>query len=77
MVRLNLNFSSPIPAGAYALPMTSLDTLSADYRTVTEACGLLDRSDRGKLALAGEDAASFLQGQVSNDVEGLAVGEGC
>ena len=57
--------------------MTSLDTLSADYRTVTEACGLLDRSDRGKLALSGEDAASFLQGQVSNDVEGLAVGDGC
>src|SRR5215469_3959873 len=58
-------------------PVTSLDTLGTDYRTITEACGLLDRSERGKLALTGADAASFLQGQVSNDVEGLAVGGGC
>ncbi len=57
--------------------MTSLDTLAADYRTITEACGLLDRSERGKLALTGAHAASFLQGQVSNDVERLAPGTGC
>jgi folate-binding protein YgfZ len=57
--------------------MTSLDTLATDYRAITEACGLLDRSERGKLALSGADAASFLQGQVSNDVEGLAPGSGC
>jgi folate-binding protein YgfZ len=57
--------------------MASLDTLSTDYRAITEACGLLDRSERGKLALSGADAASFLQGQVSNDVEGLASGAGC
>jgi tRNA-modifying protein YgfZ len=57
--------------------MTSLDTLAADYRAITEACGLVDRSDRGKLALSGADAASFLQGQVSNDVEGLVPGGGC
>jgi folate-binding protein YgfZ len=57
--------------------MTSIDTLGADYRTITEACGLLDRSERGKLALSGADAATFLQGQVSNDVEGLAPGDGC
>ena len=57
--------------------MASVDTLSTDYRTITEACGLLDRSERGKLALTGADAASFLQGQVSNDIEGLVVGAGC
>ena len=57
--------------------MTSIDTLAADYRTVTEGCGLLDRSERGKLALVGADAATFLQGQVSNDVEGLVPGSGC
>src|ERR1700760_497541 len=57
--------------------MASIGTLSADYRTITEACGVLDRSERGKLALTGGEAASFLQGQVSNDVEGLAVGAGC
>src|SRR5947209_20588134 len=57
--------------------MTSLATLSSDYRALTEACGLLDRSDRGKLALTGTEAKSFLQGQVTNDVEALAPGQGC
>ena len=41
------------------------------------ACGLLDRSERGKLALTGADAKGFLQGQVSNDVEALIPGHGC
>ena len=57
--------------------MASIDTLGADYRTITEACGLLDRSERGKLALTGSEARSFLQGQVTNDVEALAAGRGC
>jgi len=57
--------------------MASLDTLATDYRTITESCGLLDRSERGKLALTGADARSFLQGQVTNDVEGLTPGQGC
>ncbi|HEV3391587.1 MAG TPA: folate-binding protein, partial [Solirubrobacteraceae bacterium] len=57
--------------------MASLDTLATDYRTITEGCGMLDRSERGKLALTGADARSFLQGQVTNDVEGLSAGQGC
>jgi folate-binding protein YgfZ len=57
--------------------MASLDTVTTDYRTITEACGLLDRSERGKLALTGADARSFLQGQVTNDVEALTPGRGC
>jgi tRNA-modifying protein YgfZ len=52
-------------------------TVESDYRMLTERCGLLDRSERGKLALRGGDAASFLQGQVTNDVERLQDGEGC
>jgi tRNA-modifying protein YgfZ len=59
------------------LQMTSIDTLAADYRAITEACGLVDRSERGKLALTGAEAATFLQGQVSNDVERLVPGTGC
>jgi folate-binding protein YgfZ len=47
------------------------------YRAATEACGLLDRSERGKLALAGSEGKSFLQGQISNDVESLTPGTGC
>ncbi|MDQ6776572.1 MAG: folate-binding protein [Actinomycetota bacterium] len=48
-----------------------------DYRAITEGCGLLDRSERGKLALTGAGAAEFLQGQVTNDVQGLEPGSGC
>ena len=57
--------------------MSSLATPSADYRAITESCGLMDRSERGKLALSGAEAKSFLQGQVTNDVEGLTPGTGC
>jgi folate-binding protein YgfZ len=57
--------------------MTSVASAETSYRTVTEACGVLDRSDRGKLALTGSEAKSFLQGQVTNDVERLSDGEGC
>jgi tRNA-modifying protein YgfZ len=42
-----------------------------------EGCGLVDRSERGKLALSGPDAKSFLAGQVTNDIEALQPGEGC
>ena len=47
------------------------------YRALTEAAGLVDRSERGKLALTGSEAKSFLHGQVTNDVEGLEPGRGC
>lgn len=57
--------------------MTPVATLASDYRIITERCGLLDRSERGKLALTGTAAKSFLQGQITNDVEALEEGEGC
>ena len=38
---------------------------------------LVDRSERGKLALTGAEAKEFLHGQVTNDVEGLSGGSGC
>lgn len=50
--------------------------LHQDYRIAAEGCGLLDRSERGKLAVSGSEAASALQGEVTNDVESLAVGAG-
>jgi len=55
--------------------IAALDT--AAYEAATTACALVDRSERGKLALTGGEAKDFLQGQVSNDVLGLAAGEGC
>ncbi len=57
--------------------VTSLTLPDAEYRAATQACGIVDRSERGKLALTGTEAKSFLQGQVSNDVESLEPGRGC
>jgi tRNA-modifying protein YgfZ len=50
--------------------------LDAQYRQLREECGLLDRSERGKLQISGPDAAEYLQGQLTNDVEALEPGEG-
>ena len=47
------------------------------YRALTEACGLVDRSERGKLALTGTEAKTFLHGPVTNDIESLEPGRGC
>jgi tRNA-modifying protein YgfZ len=50
--------------------------LDAQYRQLREECGLLDRSERGKLIVSGGEAAEYLQGQLTNDVEALLPGEG-
>jgi len=50
--------------------------IAADYEALTAGCGLLDRSERGKLALTGAGAAEFLNGLVSNDVEALEPARG-
>ncbi len=57
--------------------MTTVGVTNSEYQTITERAGLLDRSQRGKLALSGPEAKPFLQGQVSNDVESLTPGHGC
>jgi folate-binding protein YgfZ len=51
--------------------------LDAQYRQLREECGVLDRSERGKLLLTGPEAAEYLQGQLTNDIEVLEPGEGC
>jgi tRNA-modifying protein YgfZ len=55
---------------------TVAESAAAD-RLVTEAVGLVDRSERGKLALTGSQAKELVSGQVSNDIEALAPGKGC
>jgi folate-binding protein YgfZ len=50
--------------------------LDAQYRQLREECGLLDRSERGKLIVSGAEAAEYLQGQLTNDVEALSPGQG-
>ncbi|HEY1451480.1 MAG TPA: glycine cleavage T C-terminal barrel domain-containing protein [Solirubrobacteraceae bacterium] len=65
------------------MALTGTDTLDttaaaaqAEARVLSEGCGLLDRSERGKLALSGQGAIEFLNGQVTNELDGLVPGEG-
>jgi folate-binding protein YgfZ len=51
--------------------------LDGQYRALREGAGLIDRSERGKLLVFGSDALEFLQGQLTNDLEAIAAGEGC
>jgi tRNA-modifying protein YgfZ len=51
--------------------------LETDYAALTTGCGLLDRSERGKLALTGGARKEFLDGLVSNEIEALRPGTGC
>lgn len=51
--------------------------LDAQYRQLREECGLLERPERGAIAVRGAGAAPFLQGQVTNDTEALEPGDGC
>jgi folate-binding protein YgfZ len=47
------------------------------YAALRGGCALVDRSEMGKLAFTGADAAAFLDGQVTNDVQALPPGSGC
>jgi folate-binding protein YgfZ len=55
---------------------TDVKPLDTDYRTLLEGCGLVDRSERGKLALTGTGVLDFLNGQVTNELMDLHAGEG-
>jgi folate-binding protein YgfZ len=56
--------------------MPLLTPTDTDYTVLSTGCGLVDRSERGKLALTGADRRSFLNGQVTNEIEALQPGDG-
>lgn len=51
--------------------------LDAEYRQAREECALNLPDDRAWIAVTGPDAAEYLQGQITNDVESLVPGTGC
>jgi folate-binding protein YgfZ len=51
--------------------------LDGQYRLLREEAGLVTRPSRGMLRVGGAEAAEFLQGQLTNDVEALTAGAGC
>ncbi|MBI5545727.1 MAG: aminomethyl transferase family protein [Deltaproteobacteria bacterium] len=56
--------------------ITGYSSLEAEDKALRATCGLLDRSDRGKLRLTGSERASFIHGLVTNDIKSLEPGRG-
>jgi folate-binding protein YgfZ len=50
--------------------------LDGQYRALREEAGYLRRK-RGIISVRGPDAAEYLQGQLTNDIEALSPGDGC
>jgi folate-binding protein YgfZ len=50
---------------------------SGEYAALRQGAGLVDRSDRGRLVVSGNDRRSYLHGLLTNDIAGLKAGEGC
>src|SRR5947207_3778946 len=50
---------------------------SAEHAVLLEAAGVFDLSFRSRLCLLGADRQKFLNGQVTNNVKDLKVGDGC
>jgi tRNA-modifying protein YgfZ len=60
------------------MPETTVKVeLDGQYRALRDLAGLVDRSERAKLVVTGSESVTYLQGQISNDVEAVAVGGGC
>ncbi len=51
--------------------------IDGQYRALREAAGAVERSERRSLQVSGAEAAEYLQGQLTNEIEALAPGEGC
>jgi len=60
--------------GRVPAPTVELD---AQYRLLREEAGAVPRTGRAWIEVVGADAAEFLQGQLTNDIEALGAGEGC
>ncbi|HEX5971237.1 MAG TPA: hypothetical protein VFY85_04875 [Gemmatimonadaceae bacterium] len=52
-------------------------SVAAEYEALHTQAALFDRSHRGRLQVFGERAAEMVAGLVTNDVSGLAPGQGC
>ena len=54
-----------------------MSQLLADYEAIRGGCALLDRSTRGKVEVAGTEAAVFLHNLCTNDIKKLPALSGC
>jgi folate-binding protein YgfZ len=63
-------------AAGWSLPAHYGDA-AGEYRHSRAGCARFDISSRGKIEVAGKDAASFLHNLCTNDVAGMPLGAGC
>ena len=56
---------------------TATIELDGQYRALREGAGQLAREGRGKLSVDGTEAAEYLQGQLTNEIQALEPGTGC
>src|SRR5829696_1710905 len=70
-----LTFGHSVESGSMSTPATTVE-LDGQYRALREEAGYLIRP-RAMLLVKGPDAAEYLQGQLTNDVEALDAGQGC
>jgi tRNA-modifying protein YgfZ len=52
-------------------------SLETEYHALRHTAGIVDRSSRGRLVVAGADRRTYLQGLLTNDIDALAEGAGC
>ena len=57
--------------------VTDYGDATAEYQALRESVAVFDLSYRGRLCLTGADRVRFLNGQVTNNVKDLRVGQGC
>jgi folate-binding protein YgfZ len=50
---------------------------AAAYAAARSGAGIVERFDRGRIVVSGQDRASYLQGLLTNDIAALKSGEGC
>jgi folate-binding protein YgfZ len=55
---------------------TDTERPQSEHDELIAGCALVDRSERGKLALAGTGAVEFLNGQITNELADVCPGEG-
>ena len=54
-----------------------MSQITTDYQQLSSEAGLVDFSDRSRLALVGTDRVSFLQSFCTNDISKLSPGKSC
>jgi folate-binding protein YgfZ len=56
------------------MALTPTVEIDAQYRQLREECGLVEWPEQGLLVVSGAEAAEYLQGQLTNDVEAIEPG---